>query len=114
MTDDNQYIKLRYRNLLVQVKFDDEGVVVDLFDITDSDDPQELATSWRLYSELPIERKDVRKEFPCKARPLYWSKTYDGHCEREAWECEHCLKIEKEREAKNDNDTNEDNDNRRG
>jgi len=47
-----------------------------------------------------IERAKEKEEYPCKARPLYWSKTYDGHCERETWECDYCLHMEQERETR--------------
>jgi len=105
MTDDNRYITLRYSvdlptDLLIQVKFDDNGVVVDLYSEDEDGDVEELESTWRLYDELPIERKE--EDYPCKGKPLYWSKTYGGHCEREQWECKHCLKMEKDREGLDD------------
>jgi hypothetical protein len=53
----SSYIILEHKDLTVQVKFDDEGVVVDLFEKDEGEDVNVLATTWRLYDELPIKRR---------------------------------------------------------
>ncbi len=57
MDTEKQYLNLNVptRNIKVSVKFDDEGVVVDVWDMDFDDDV--LASTWELYTELPIEQK---------------------------------------------------------
>lgn len=57
MKEKSQYMYLEVNNLMVQVKFENEGVVVDVFD--KDDDDELLATAYNYYSSLIIPRQNI-------------------------------------------------------
>ncbi len=52
----DKYIELTVKGLMILVKMDDEGVVVDVFDDSkNGNDTEILATTWETYEELKME-----------------------------------------------------------
>jgi len=51
----SRYIYLNLDGGQIQVKLDDEGVVVDAFD----DDGECIDSTWKLYSEMGVEVKEL-------------------------------------------------------
>ena len=54
MTDE-RYIRLHLDGGEIQVKLDDEGVVVDAI----GEDGESIGSTWKLYSEMGIEVKTI-------------------------------------------------------
>lgn len=46
----NPYIHLKYKDLDIQVKMEDEGIVIDVFK-----DEEVVATTWKLFTEMEEE-----------------------------------------------------------
>jgi hypothetical protein len=47
---DNEYITLEVEGLTIQVKFEGEGVILDVFK-----GDEVITSTWRFYDELPVE-----------------------------------------------------------
>ena len=56
MTDE-RYIHLHLDGGQIQVKLDDEGVVVD----ATGDDVEIIGSTWKLYSEMGVEVKSIKE-----------------------------------------------------
>lgn len=48
----DKYLNLKYKGLDIQVKLDDEGVIIDVFD----DNDEVVATTWKTYEDFNIEQ----------------------------------------------------------
>jgi hypothetical protein len=57
MMTDERYIHLHLDGGQIQVKLDDEGVVVDAI----GDDGEIIGSTWKLYSEMGVEVKSIKE-----------------------------------------------------
>tara|TARA_Y100000361_G_scaffold137095_1_gene138240 strand:+ start:1888 stop:2067 length:180 start_codon:yes stop_codon:yes gene_type:complete len=57
MTDEERYIRLHLDGGQIQVKLDDEGVVVDAI----GDDGEIVGSTWKLYTEMGVEVKPTKE-----------------------------------------------------
>ena len=57
MTDEERYIRLHLDGGQIQVKLDDEGVVVDAI----GDDGEIVGSTWKLYTEMGVEVKPIKE-----------------------------------------------------
>ena len=57
MTDEERYIRLHLDGGQIQVKLDDEGVVVDAI----GDDGELIGSTWKLYTEMGVEVKPTKE-----------------------------------------------------
>ena len=57
MTDKERYIHLHLDGGQIQIKLDDEGVVVDAI----GDDGEVVGSTWKLYTEMGVEVKPTKE-----------------------------------------------------